>query len=472
MAAAAQFLADALALVEQLRQENQTLRALIAELQQRVADLAAENRALRDQLDEAQGQAARQAAPFRRRDSQRVPEAQRKRPGRPKGHPGVHRAVPAQVDEHVDVPLPACPHCGAAVHEVEPIEQFIEEIPPVRPRVTRLVTYRGQCPHCGEVQSTHPLKTSDATGAAGVQLGPRAQALAVTLNKHHGLTMRTTCRVLDHFAGLHLSPGGLAQIVQRIGHKAEAPYDALVLDIRAAAAVFVDETSWYVGGPGPWLWVFTTASETVYRVESSRGRAVVTETLGPDFSGVLVSDCLASYENVPYRTHKCIAHHLKAIAAARRRPDTPDPSSLDQWKLFFQAVLGFYRARVHMSGEEFAERRGHLEAWLDRLLSAEPSQPGDEAIRNRIQKRRESILVCLYEPAAEPTNNRAERDLRPAVIARKVSCGNKTAAGKRSFEVLRSVASSCLKRGHDVVSYLAGLLPMGARADPVPAAVQ
>jgi hypothetical protein len=334
-------LADALALVEQLRQENQALRAVVAALEKRVADLVAENRTLRDQLDEAQRQAARQAAPFRRRDSKKVPEAQRKRPGRPKGHPGVHRAVPAHVDEPVEVPLLACPHCGGGVEEVEPIEQFIEEIPPVRPRVTRLVTYRGQCPHCGEVQSTHPLKTSDASGAAEAQLGPRAQALAATLNKQHGLTMRTTCRVLDQIAGLRLSPGGLAQVVQRVGHKAEAPYDALVVDVRAAAAVFVDETSWYLGGPGPWLWVFTTATETVYRVEPSRGRDVVTDTLGPDFTGVLVSDCLASYENVPYRAHKCIAHHLKAIAEARQRPDTADPSYLDQWTLFDWRQLEF-----------------------------------------------------------------------------------------------------------------------------------
>jgi len=468
----AQALVDALALDELLRLENQALRAVITELERRVADLAAENRVLRDQLEEAQRQAARQAAPFRRRDSQKIPEAQRKRPGRPKGHPGVHRAVPAQVDEPVEVPLPACPHCGGAAEGVEPIEQFIEEIPPVRPRVTRLVTYRGQCPHCGEVQSTHPLKTSDATGAAKAQLGPRAQALAATWNKQHGLTMRTTCRVLDPVAGLRLSPGGLAQVVQRVGHKAEAPSDALVVDVRAAAAVFVDETSWYLGGPGPWLGVFTTATETVYRVEPGRGRDVVTDTLGPDFTGVLVSDCLASYENVPYRTHKCIAHHLKAIAEARQRPDTADPGYLDQWKLFFQTVIGIGRARPHMSVEEFAQRRGHLEAWLDRLLAAERTQPGDVAIRNRIGKRRASILVCLYEPAAEPTNNRAERDLRPAVMARKVSCGNKTEAGKRSFEVLRSVASSCWKRGHDVISYLAGLLPIGARADPVPAAVK
>jgi hypothetical protein len=125
-----------------------------------------------------------------------------------------------------------------------------------------------------------------------------------------------------------------------------------------------------------------------------------------------------------------------------------------------------------MSVEEYAQRRQHLEMWLDRLLATERTQPGDVAIRSRIGKRRSSILVCLYEPAVEPTNNRAERDLRPSVIARKVSCGNKTEAGKRSFEVLRSVTSSRWKRGHDVVFYLASLLSIGARADPVPTAVE
>jgi transposase len=192
MTADAHALAEALALIEQLRQENQSLRAVIVALEQRGADLAAQNKTLQDQLDEAQRPAARQAAPFRRRNAQRVPDERRKRPGRPKGHPGVYRTVPPQIDEQVVVPLPACPQCGGGVEAVEPIEQFIEEIPPVRPRVTHLITYRGQCPHCGEVQSTHPLKTSEATGTAQTQLGPRALALATTLNKQHGLTMRTT----------------------------------------------------------------------------------------------------------------------------------------------------------------------------------------------------------------------------------------------------------------------------------------
>jgi hypothetical protein len=269
-------------------------------------------------------------------------------------------------------------------------------------------------------------------------LGPRAQTLAITLNKQRGLTMRTTCRVLEQLAGLHLSPGGLAQLVQRVAHRAEAAYAALIVDIRAAAAVFVaaaavfvDETSWYVGAPGAWLWVFTTTTEAVYRVEASRGRDVVTDTLGEGFGGVLVSDCLAAYEKVPYRTHECIGHHLKAIAEARRRPDTADTGYLDEWRLFFRAVIGFYRARPHMAAAEFAERRRRLEEWLERLIATPRTGPGEVAIRNRIGKRLGSILTCLHEPAAEPTNNHAERLLRSGVSWRKNAFGCHSASGCR-----------------------------------------
>jgi transposase len=445
------------------------LVARIGELEEQLRLLKAENRVLRDQLEEAQRKGARQAAPFRRPDSRKVPDGQKKRPGRPKGHPGAYRQVPKHIDEQVDVPLAGCPGCGGVVTDVNAVEQFIEEIPPVRPRVTRLVTYRGRCASCGEIASTHPLQTSSATGAAAVQLGPNALAWAMALNKQFGLTTRKTCRVLGKLAGLKLTPGGLAQAAQRVAGKVAPSYDALIQEVRNSAAVFADETSWYVGGPGHWLWSFTTTDATAYHVDRSRGRDVVLEMLGEDFAGILVSDCLASYENLPYRTHKCIAHHQKAIAEARARPDTTDTSYLDQWKLLFTMVITLWRHRVSLGEEQFLSQRSHLETWLDRLLSAEQSQPGDRAIRNRIGKRREVVLNCLYDPAAEPTNNRAERSLRDVgVIARKVSCGNKTEAGTEAWECLTSLAVTCQQRGHDFVTWLAERLPLAAPPAPIP----
>lgn len=457
--------------LERLRQENQELRARIAALEQTLQELLDQNRQLQEKLDEQTRAAARQAAPFRRRDSKKVPDGSKKRPGRPPGHPGVHRIVPDHVDEQVDVPLAGCPHCGGPVTAVEATEQFIEEIPPIRPRVVHLVTYRGCCAHCGEVHSSHPMQTSTATGAAKAQLGPRAHALAAALNKQFGLTMRKTCRVLRLLAGLVLSPGGLAQAVQRTAAKVQPAFDSLVTEVRGAAAVFVDETSWYVGAPGYWLWTFTTADATVYHVDTSRGRQVVLDMLGEDFVGILVSDCLASYEDLPYRTHKCIGHHQKKIAEARDRPDTKDPSYLDEWKLLFTMVNALWKHRADLGEEEFLRQRGHLEAWLDRLLAEERTQPGDVAIQKRIGKRRGAVLGCLDDPAAEPTNNRAERSLRdPGVIARKVSCGNKTEAGKVAWERLTSLAMTCQQRSQDFVTWLAGCLPLDAQVTSAPAA--
>jgi transposase len=355
------------------------------------------------------------------------------------------------------------------VDEVLPREQFIEDIPPIRPHVTRLLTYQGTCPRCGTVASRHPLQMSEASGAAKVQLGPRALAMAVAINKRHGVTQRTTCRLLKDLTGLCLTSGGLSQALQRVSRKLDGAYQQLKTDLRGRPAVFADETSWYVGAPGSWLWTFTSDTTTVYRIEASRGRDVVTETLGQDFAGMLVSDCLSAYESLPYRKHKCIAHHQRAIAEARKRPDTPDTSHLDRWKLFFETVTGVWRARPSMGEAEFADVRMKLEAWCDRLLAEPRTQPGDMAIQNRVGKRRDDIMGCLYEPAAEPTNNRAERSLRPAVIARKVSCGNKTEAGAECQQILVSLATTCVQRGKDFIAWLASCLPMGARADPIPA---
>ena len=210
---------------------------------------------------------------------------------------------------------------------------------------------------------------SEATGAAKVQLGPRAVALAVVLNKQLGQTTRTSCRVLDLLGGLRVTPGGLTQALQRAAAKFAPAYDRLIDDLRRAAAVFADETSWYVGAPGYWLWTFTDATTTVYVVDPHRGHEVPLRVLGADFAGMLVSDCLSSYDPLPYRKHKCVAHHQRAIAEALARPDTPDPGYLKQWTLLFTMVCVLWRHRAGLGEEEFARQRTALESWCDRLLS-------------------------------------------------------------------------------------------------------
>ncbi len=440
----------------ELTQQNGQLSATVGRLTEELSQLREQVKQLQGQLEQAQAVAARQAAPFRRPERSKKPPGQHRRPGRRAGHRGACRRVPP-INQTVEVPLSCCPHCGGGIGPVRRVEQIIEEIPPVRPVVYKVVTYRATCERCGEVRSRHPLQTSDATGAAGVHLGPRAIALAAALNKFHGLTMRRTCKILRELAGLDLTAGGLSQLVDRVADRVEGDYEDLINRIRGSPAVNADETSWWVGGPGWWLWTFTAPELTVYRVDRSRGSKVVEQTLGEDFAGVMVSDCLSSYDPATYRKHKCIAHHLRAIEAAGRLPGQTDPTYLRQWTLLLKSVLALHRLwqQQVLSDEDIAAKRLALEAWTDQLLAAAPAQSGDQRVRNRLAKQRPHLLGCLKDVRVEPTNNRAERSLRPAVIARKLSCGNKTDRGRRSWEILASLGATHRQTRSDFVDYLA-----------------
>lgn len=450
--------------IARLRQELTAAHAEIASLKEQLASLEGQLAEALSALAEAQRIAARQAAPFRREEKKKVPADQKKKPGRKPGHRGAYRQVPDQIDQEIEAPLECCPHCQGKVSDRAPLTQYIEEIPPLRPVVTRLITWSGQCQHCGEVRSTHPLQTSTAHGAAAVQLGPRALAIATVLNKQLGVTMRKTCQTLRKLLGLSITPGGLSQALDRAADKVETDYAALVTTIRTSDVVYADETSWWVGEPKWWLWTFTTPTTTVYRVEKSRASDVAQETLGESFDGMLVSDCLNVYDSLTCRKHKCIAHHQRAIAHARDRPDTKDSSYLQQWKLMFKAVTALWKARSAMSEAAFAQERTRIETTVKRLLNQPVTQAGDVAVQNRLLRQGPHLLGCLAEPAAEPTNNRAERALRPAVIARKLSCGNRTERGRRTWEILASLAATCQQNTDDFADWLAPKLSLATHA--------
>ena len=440
--------------IGELEAENSRLREALAARDAQIEQLRELNKQLQDRIEELERAAARQAAPFRRKDKDRKSPQQHGKPGRRPGHPPAHRREPPQIDDHLEVRLTGCPHCGGPVGSVEACEQIIEDLPPVRPRVTRLITYTGTCPRCGDVRSTHPMQVSTATGAAKVHLGARALGLAALLNKHLGLTMRSTCRVLRTLCGLRITLGGLTQAMHRVADKAKGSFLDLVAGLRSQPGVYADETSWWVGGAGSWLWVFTTPDRTIYRVENSRGKDVVFDTLGAHFAGVLTSDCLASYENLPFVMQKCYAHHLKAIAQARDRKPEDQRAYLNELSALLHAAMMLDRMRTDLPPPEFARIRQHLDEQADALILSSRIDPDEERVANRLRKRRQWLFTFLDHPGIDATNNRAERALRPAVIARKLSCGNKTQRGKHTWEILASLAATCTQRGQDLVEFL------------------
>jgi transposase len=327
--------------------------------------------------------------------------------------------------------------------------QDIEEIPPVRPHVTRLTTYEGRCARCRRrVRSQHPWQVSTAIGAASVQLGPRALAVAALLNKHQGLPMRKTCAVLATLGGLHVTPGGLAQALARVAHRLAAAYAELETQIRGAPFVHSDETRWWVGGPGSWLWVVATPATTLYRIASGRGRNVVHETLGVAYPGVVVSDCLSVYDGLASPQQKCYAHHLRAVAAVR----AVHPSAYaEQWRHVLRAASA---VKQRAPAADTAPTRRALEIAADEWLRLPRRDEFEEALRRRLAKQRDHLFTFLDYAEVPATNNFAERQLRPAVIARKLSCGNKTPAGARTWEILSSLAATCAQRGESFIDFV------------------
>lgn len=463
---------DSLCLLEAAQLQVRQLQARswqLREMREQMKPLQARISELEKLLEEAQREAKRQAAPFR------VPEAKRcqspKRPGRAVGHPGAYRPRPTQIDQEITVPLEPCPcpQCGGqSWEEPREIEQYIEELPVIRPQVTRLRTYEATCTNCGQtVSSWHPLQVSHATGAAATHLGPRALALAADLNKDKHLTTRKTCAVLrDHF-GLKLTPGGLCQALARVAERMAPQYEQLQVDLCQAPVVHVDETSWWVAGASAWLWVFTHPRGTFYFICQSRGREVLEAVLGFAPKCLLVSDCLSVYDLKSGLQHKCYSHYLesirKALEAAPASCQEPQ-AFLPQAKALLQRAiaLGKTRALDPFAPAAFAQERQQLNEDADALFALDHADRQEEILYNRLTNQRDHLFTFLDHPGVDATNNLAERQLRPAVIARKLSCGNKTMAGAGSFQILASLAATCAQNHSSFIDCVASAVSLNS----------
>jgi hypothetical protein len=275
------------------------------------------------------------------------------------------------------------------------------------------------------------------------------------LNKQFGIPLRKTCSILRSGFGLKLSGGGLAQLLHRVADKLKPRYEALREQVRNSAANYMDETSWYVGDPHWVLWVCTSPQYTLYHVDPSHGGGVAEKLLGKEYAGVLVSDCHGAYRRLKCPQHKCIAHHLRALHKSRGKNPTEASAYLDAWEQLWREVIELRRQRDELPAETFALRRASLEATWDQLLARRVRKAGDRYFLGRMQNVGQHHFGCLYHDV-EATNNKAERAIRPAVIAPKVSCGNRT---QRGLAPGKSSSASLPPRTNAAVNFSKNLQP-------------
>jgi transposase len=438
-------------LENQLRQRE----ALIEQLQQRVAELE-------QRLADLERAAKRQATPFARKRRADNP----KRPGRKAGQgqfTSRPRPTPDQVTETKEEPLPACPVCGSAVTDLKDHEQFMVDIPEVKPIVTRYITHSGQCPECGQrVRSRHPEQISAATGAAGVVIGPRAKSLAADLKHRLGVPYAKVAEVLSVGFALPVSRGGLCQADARLAEQARPVYAELIDLIGQSATAHADETGWRIGTLSAWLWVFTNRDLTVYTIAHGRGHDVVVKILGAEFAGILVSDCFTAYDHqalADWLKQKCVGHLLKDLSELNESKTGGAVRFARQLTGVLRAALQLRDQKPSLPATDFAAQAAQLEARLDALIDTRRQLTDADNIRfaKRLRKHREHLLRFLYVDGLDATNNQAERMLRPAVITRKTGGCNRTEGGAETHSILASVLVTCRQQGFSILNSLVSI---------------
>lgn len=438
---------------------------LEAQLEQRdttIEKLEQQVHHLQDQLAQARRARKRQATPFARDEHVEHP----KRPGRRAGKGKfTHRAKPSpdEIDRTVEAPLPCCPECDGPLTDWKTHEHFEVDIPPVRPVVTRYVTHSGYCSACEKrVRSRHPNQISTATGAAAVSVGPRAKAIAADLKHRLGVPYAKTCDHLKTAFGLAVTPGGLCQADTRLAEKARPVYEELVEALRACTTVHADETGWRIGTLSAWLWVFTNQEITVYTIRQSRGHEVVLDILGAEFEGVLNSDRFAAYDAKAldnWLKQKCVGHLLRNLSEIEKIKTGRAVCFARDMAALLRDALGLHEEKPSLDLQTFVERAAGLESRLDALISEKRrmTDPDNVGFARQMRKQRPHLLRFLYVEGLDPTNNLAERRLRPAVVTRKTSGCNRTEGGADSHAILSSVLVTCRQQKRSILDYLVEL---------------
>jgi transposase len=441
--------------LDQVQREKQRLEDENARLRE-------ENARLQKELETAQRAAKRQAAPFSRGQRKSPPKS----PGRKSGKQyGKHhrRPIPDHVDEQITVAVPEkCPQCsgGLTVERIEP--QYQEEI--VRSTwIRRFDIPICRCAQCGRrVQGRHPLQTSDAIGAAAVQVGPEALTLGVLMNKSQGLPHADIAAILKQGFHLQMSRSGICRAIQRVARKAEATWHALREAARRSQLAHMDETGWKVEAQLRWLWAVVTEQITYCQILPGRGFPEAAAILGAEYAGWLIHDGLKIYYKFLKAAHQsCVAHLIRRchdMAEVATPTAARFPLAVKQ---LLEQGLGlrdrYLEQKISLHGLWTAT--GRLEAKLDRLLASNYQDPANRRLAKHLRHERPYLFTFLYCPGlVDATNNLAERVMRILVMIRKNWGGNRTENGARAQAILTSVLCTARQQDTDIFHLLVDLL--------------
>jgi transposase len=401
--------------------------------------------------DAANGAAAEQNAP-----------ALRKTPGKrgaPVGHPGWFRPKPTEYDSLVLVDAPSkCPHCRGEVRAYpgyEPHDHLQED---VVDNVHQVVLYRhtaGRCRRCRRW-----VQQAGAGEILGSRIGPRMRTIAMYLRNDVGISYRKVPQALEEIYGFTFVPASLIAFEKLLAKMGEPLVDDIAKKIGSSdGAVHADETYWTLNGQRAYYWLHATTHYVHFQFDPSRAGEVSRDVLGPDFVGTLVTDCYSAYHaHEAGAKQKCLAH--LARTARDWQPLTAEGSAdrafFEDVKQWVKRGCQFHRqrARNELSSQALAAEEAWLRSELSHLRSCPLEHEKALTLQARIERHHDEWLVFVDDPRVPPTNNLAERKLRPLVVLRKITFGHRTDAGARRMAKIMTVKETAKAHGHKVTDFL------------------
>lgn len=436
--------------------ENALRQALarIAQLEQRVSELEA-------RLNRHSGNSSLPP-------SQDPPQAPRNRkeksgrqPGGQKGHPGKHRelAPPEKVNKIVEHRAETCPHCRrslkqASAGQAPAVERHqVWELPEIQPVIIEHRLMPGWCPHC-QIWLKPDLPAEVSRSA----FGPRLQAWVAILTGRFRQSRRQVVDLLRELCGVSVSLGSIQSLCEETSEALAVPYREAKEAVAQAEVAHLDETGWKEKGKRHWLWVAVTRLVTVFLVSCHRSRQTLQELIGESFAGILQSDRWGSYNIVaPRQRQLCWAHLKRDFQALSERQTRAGP--VGEWGL--REIRRIFAAwHRYQAGETTrAEMQWELvpvRTRLGKLLrqGASCGDPKAEALCRNLLKLWPALLTFAIVPGVEPTNNRAERALRGAVLWRKGCFGNQSENGSRFTERILTTVATLKQQDRNIVEYV------------------
>jgi len=431
------------------------------ELERQIAELREELRDLRARLNFTSRNSSRPPSS----DPPGTPPATRRPSGRKAGGQPGHegktreRFAPAEVDRRVEVPVTRCHVCDTAIpphrrERLSPARHQVVEVTFAPAVVTEYVLERRVCPCCG-VATCAPLPE----GVPASVVGPRLHAVLAMLTGRFRLSRREARSLAVDLFGekARVALGTLSALEGRAAEALEPAYREAERTVRGAQVAHADETSFRRGGKKGWLWTAATERVSFFRLDAFRSKEAFARLLS-GLSGVLTTDRWGSYHTHPPNERQlCWAHLKRNFQELVDRKAAAAPvghAGLRACADVFDAFEDYRAGRLTLPSlaRRLAPTCRALRASLRRFRDS-PHRKARALCRDLL-RHFPSLLTFTRRSGVPPTNNLAERELRPAVLWRMGSFGCPSERGGRFVDRMLTVVRTLRRQGRNLLDFL------------------